>query len=142
MRAAIVLVAAILSFGAAQSRAAGAAAAASSAEAPVPRAGAVFEPHHRAVVARFYQEQYPNTCPPGLSRKGPVCLPPGRARTWAVGKLLPGDVTLQPVPQALVVQLPPVPAGYRYVRVGADLMLLAPGAGRVVDIITALGAAP
>ena len=40
-----------------------------------------------------------------------------------------------PVPQAVVIQMGPPPAGYRYVRVANDLLLIAVGTQLVVDAI-------
>jgi Ni/Co efflux regulator RcnB len=72
-------------------------------------------------------------CPPGLAKKNNGCMPPGQARKWAVGQPLPRDVTYHPVPQQLVVTLGAPPAGYRYVRVAADILLIAVGTSMVVD---------
>jgi Ni/Co efflux regulator RcnB len=72
-------------------------------------------------------------CPPGLAKKNNGCMPPGQARKWAVGQPLPRDVTYYPVPQQLVVSFGVPPAGYRYVRVAADILLIAVGTRMVVD---------
>jgi Ni/Co efflux regulator RcnB len=72
-------------------------------------------------------------CPPGLAKKNNGCMPPGQARKWAVGQPLPREVTYHPVPQQLVVTLGVPPAGHRYVRVAADILLIAVGTRMVVD---------
>lgn len=102
-----------------------------------PRPGAVFKPVHRDAVDRYYRTEYAGKCPPGLARKNNGCMPPGQARKYAVGRRLPADVVLHPVPQPVVVQLPAVPPGYRYAQVGNDIVLLSPGSGLIVDIISA-----
>jgi Ni/Co efflux regulator RcnB len=43
------------------------------------------------------------------------------------------------LPRALVVKIGVPPAGYKYVRVAADILLIAVGTRMVVDAITDLG---
>ena len=43
------------------------------------------------------------------------------------------------VPRALVVKIGPPPNGYKYVRVAADILLIAIGTRMVADAITDLG---
>ena len=66
-------------------------------------------------------------------------MPPGQAKKWRVGHALPSGVVYYPVPQPVLVQLGTPPAGYRYVRVANDILLLAIGSRMVVDAITDLG---
>lgn len=62
-----------------------------------------------------------------------------KRKKWAVGQALPPDIPYYPLPPELVVQLTPPPAGYRYVRVAGDVLMIAAGTGMVVDAITDLG---
>lgn len=103
------------------------------------RIGAVFTDQHREAVQQYYgqQVQRAGRCPPGLARKNNGCLPPGQARKFRVGQPLPPDVVWYAVPPAVAVRLPVVPPGYRYARVGADIVLLGPGAGVVIDVMLA-----
>jgi Ni/Co efflux regulator RcnB len=89
------------------------------------RHGGHFDDRHREFAHRYYAEQYGKKghCPPGLAKKHNGCMPPGHARNWAVGQPIPRDVTVYAVPQPLLVQLPPVPVGHSYSRVGADIVL-------------------
>ena len=48
-------------------------------------------------------------------------------------------MTYYAVPQPVLVQLGTPPAGYRYVRVANDILLMAIGSRMVVDAITNLG---
>lgn len=73
-------------------------------------------------------------CPPGLAKKNNGCMPPGQAKKWARGRPLPRDVVFYDLPGALMVRLNP-PAGTRYVRVAADILLIAVGTGMVLDAI-------
>ena len=99
-----------------------------------------FEDRHAVVVREYYTENYRGgRCPPGLRKKNNGCMPPGQAKKWKMGRPLPPDVIYYEVPQPLVVQIGPPPSGYRYVRVGGDILMLAIGTGMVVDAIQNLG---
>jgi Ni/Co efflux regulator RcnB len=103
------------------------------------RAGAYFDDRHREVARSYYRRHYGGGgCPPGLAKKHNGCLPPGQARNWVVGQPLPREVVVYSVPQPLIVQLPRAPFGYRYVRVGNDIVLLSPQSAIVVDVIAGL----
>jgi len=99
-----------------------------------------FEDQHRAVVREYYTEQFRGgRCPPGLAKKNNGCMPPGQAKKWQVGRPLARDVIYYAVPQPLVLQIGLPPAGYRYVRVASDILMIAIGTGMVVDAIQDLG---
>ena len=102
---------------------------------------AYFNDRHRGDVAHYYQEEYRGGhCPPGLAKKHNGCMPPGQAKKqWRVGQPLPAGVVIYDVPPALVVKLGPPPAGQKYVRVAADILLIAVGTSLVVDAIHDLG---
>jgi hypothetical protein len=97
-----------------------------------------FEERDRIVVHDYYAGA--GRCPPGLAKKHNGCLPPGQAKKrWALGRPLPRDVIFYDLPPALVVQLRPAPAGYRYVRVASDILMIAAGTGLVAAAIEDLG---
>lgn len=99
-----------------------------------------FDDRRRAVVRDYYGDQFRSgNCPPGLAKKNNGCMPPGQARKWAKGRPLPRDVVFYEVPQSLVVRLGVPPAGHKYVRVAADILLIAIGTSMVVDAIQDLG---
>jgi len=99
-----------------------------------------FEDRHRVAVREYYGHEFESGhCPPGLAKKRDGCLPPGQARKWAVGHPLPRDVVRYDVPAPLVVQLGTPPAGYKYVRVAGDVLMIAVGTSLVVDAIKDLG---
>jgi hypothetical protein len=93
------------------------------------------------VVVREYYSAPPASgrCPPGLAKKNNGCLPPGQAKKWNIGRPLPRDLVFYDLPRDLVVRLPAPPAGHRYVRVAADILLIAVGSGLVIDAIQDLG---
>lgn len=98
-----------------------------------------FQDHDRAAVqAYFVREERRGRCPPGLAKHGHECVPPGH-RPWVVGQPLPAGVVAYSLPAALTVQLTPPPAGYRYVRVASDILMVAAGTGMVAEAIEDLG---
>jgi Ni/Co efflux regulator RcnB len=104
------------------------------------RSDARFESRDRDLVRVYYVEQERGgRCPPGLRKKHHGCMPPGHAKKWSKGRPLPRDVVFYEVPQPLVVQLGMPPAGYKYVRVASDILLITLGSSMVVDAIQDLG---
>jgi Ni/Co efflux regulator RcnB len=101
------------------------------------RHGEYFNDHHREEVRRYYVEHYggPKGCPPGLAKKHNGCMPPGQARRWAVGQPVPRDVVVYTVPQPVLTALPAAPIGYRYERVGGDIVLMHVSDRLVVDVM-------
>jgi Ni/Co efflux regulator RcnB len=78
-------------------------------------------------------------CPPGLAKKNNGCMPPGQAKKYSVGHRLPQDVRYYAVPRPVIASLPPPPVGHRYVRVGSDVLLLAPRSDIVVNVFIGRG---
>jgi Ni/Co efflux regulator RcnB len=104
------------------------------------RAGAYFQDRQRSAVQDYYGTQHrAGRCPPGLSKKQNGCMPPGQVRYYSVGQRLAPSVIYHNVPSAMVVTLGVPPSGHRYVRVAADILLIAIGTGMVVDAIQDLG---
>lgn len=100
------------------------------------KGGAHFGADHQRIVREYYGEQFRSgNCPPGLAKKHNGCMPPGQAKKWRVGRPLPRDVVFYDLPPALVVELGRPPAGYRYVRVAGDILMIAVGTSMVVDAI-------
>ena len=102
--------------------------------------GTYFNDQQRTVVRQYYVQNYSNgkNCPPGLAKKNNGCMPPGQARNWAVGQPVPRGVTVYSVPQPVILQLPPAPYGYRYSRIGGDIVLVQQQNNLIVDIIQGL----
>lgn len=99
-----------------------------------------FGDHDREVVHDYYQEhERRSSCPPGLAKKHNGCMPPGQAKKWRLGRPLPRDVIYYELPPRIIVELGTPPAGHKYVRVAADILLIAVGTGMVVDAIEDLG---
>jgi Ni/Co efflux regulator RcnB len=99
-----------------------------------------FGDQQRSVVREYYGDVgRSGRCPPGLAKKHNGCMPPGQAKKWRLGRPLPREVVYYQVPQDLAVRLGPAPRGHRYVRVAADILLIAFGTGIVVDALQDLG---
>lgn len=104
------------------------------------RIGGYFGNAQRIEVGNYYREQaHGGACPPGLAKKHNGCMPPGQARKWALGQPLPRDVVYYPLEPGISVRLGVPPAGYKYVRVASDILLIAVGSSMVVDAIKDLG---
>jgi Ni/Co efflux regulator RcnB len=101
------------------------------------RQGAYFDDNVRQRARASYVQHYGDgrRCPPGLAKKNNGCMPPGQARKWDVGQPIPRGVTVYSVPQPILVTLPPAPYGYRYQRVGGDIVLVRIQSNLIVDII-------
>ncbi len=98
-----------------------------------------FSAEHRGYVREYYAEEFrAGHCPPGLAKKRNGCMPPGQAKKWRVGHPLPRDVVVYDLPPALVVKIGVPPPGHKYVRVAADVLLIAVGTSMVVDAISDL----
>ena len=99
----------------------------------------LFDDANRRIVNEYYGKKFrTGKCPPGLAKKNNGCMPPGQARNWAVGQPIPRGVTTYAVPQIVIAQLPPAPYGYRYTRIGGDIVLVQQQNNLIVDIIQGL----
>lgn len=96
----------------------------------------------RGAIYGYYRPLYAaGNCPPGLAKKNNGCLPPGQAKKlWAIGQPLPAGIAFYPLPAALLGHLTPAPAGYQYVRVANDILMMAIGTQLIVSAIADLGA--
>ena len=98
--------------------------------------GVYFGAPQRQALHDYYAPQFRAAkCPPGLAKKGNGCLPPGQAKKWRVGQPLPRDVVYYPVPNEISVRIGLPPPGYKYVRVAADILMIAVGTGMVIDAV-------
>lgn len=102
--------------------------------------GAYFNDQQRTFAREYYTTTYKDgkRCPPGLAKKNNGCLPPGQVRNWVVGEPVPRNVIVYPVAQPVIRMLPPAPVGYRYERIGGDIVLVQQQNNIIVDIIQVL----
>ncbi len=94
----------------------------------------------RVIIREYLSDHYAGSCPPGLAKKHNGCLPPGQAKKYSIGQPLPNGIIYTPVPHDLLVRLRPVPAGYHYVMVDRDVLLIGEATKKVIDAITLLSA--
>lgn len=104
------------------------------------RPGSYFNDQQRTYARQYYSQNYGHgrNCPPGLAKKHNGCMPPGQARNWSVGQPVPRGVTVYSVAPPVLLQLPPAPYGYRYARIGGDIVLVQQQNNLIVDIIVGL----
>ena len=72
--------------------------------------------------------------PPGLAKKG--TLPPGLAKQLARNGHLPPGLEKRSLPDDLIVELPPLQHGYRYVIVDDRVMLIKAASNLILDVLT------
>ncbi|HJT14140.1 MAG TPA: hypothetical protein VJ790_16090 [Dongiaceae bacterium] len=72
--------------------------------------------------------------PPGLAKKG--TLPPGLAKQLARNGHLPPGLEYRSLPHDLIVELPPLQHGYRYVIVDDRVMLIKAASNLILDVLT------
>ena len=94
-----------------------------------------FSDSDRMVIRDYYGHPPGGRCPPGLAKKNNGCMPPGQAKKWMMGQPLPRDVVFYDLPSSLSIRLSPPPAGYKYVRVAGDILMIAVGTGMVAAAI-------
>lgn len=100
-----------------------------------PGVGAHFGQRERRILSDYYGDSAGGHCPPGLAKKGNGCQPPGQAKKWALGRPLPSGLEYAELPFDLRSRLPVPPAGYRYVRVAGDVLMIAIGSAMVIDAV-------
>ncbi len=95
-----------------------------------------FDGRQRAIAHEYFGPRFQSgRCPPGLAKKYNGCMPPGQAKQWKMGYPLARGVTFYDLPPHLIGRLGDAGPGYRYVRVAADILLIAVGTGMVIDAI-------
>jgi len=99
----------------------------------------VFDSGAKQAVRSHYGSSYAGkSCPPGLAKKNNGCLPPGQAKKYNRGDVVPESVTLCRIPGALEVKLKPLPAGYVYRYVDGEVLVVAEAARKVIDAVVLL----
>ncbi len=95
-----------------------------------------FDDHQRTIIRDYYADSFQSgRCPPGLAKKHNGCQPPGQAKKWQLGHRLPSTVVYYDLPPRIITELGTPPAGYKYVRVASDILMIAVGTGMVMDAI-------
>jgi hypothetical protein len=108
--------------------------------APAPRGSAsvsvtIGAPDQLAIRQYYGQQATMGHCPPGLAKKHNGCMPPGLAKKWVIGQPLPAGVAYFALPAPLLGRLTPAPAGYLYVQVGPDVLLMGAATRMIVSAV-------
>lgn len=108
--------------------------------APAPRGSAsvsvtIGAPDQRVIRQYYGHQATMGHCPPGLAKKHNGCMPPGLAKKWAIGQPLPMGVAYFALPPALLGRLTPAPAGYLYIQVGPDVLLMGAATRMIVSAV-------
>jgi hypothetical protein len=105
-------------------------------ERPFPTLNIVVPERDRNAVYAYYRDEIAaGRCPPPLVRRDKACQAPSPGKVvWKLDQPLPDDVKTEAPPAALIVKLSASPAGYQYMRVDNDLLLVGVG----TRIVTAL----
>lgn len=94
----------------------------------------------RDIIRSFIGQDYQRKCPPGLAKKNNGCLPPGQAKKYQIGGVLPEGLQYSKLPRGLRDLLSPAPSGYQYVQVDKDVLLISEAGKKVIDAVTLLSA--
>jgi hypothetical protein len=94
-----------------------------------------FAPRDREIITTYYRQRA-SGLPPGLAKRQGA-LPPGLEKQLRRNGTLPPGLQkqMQPFPADLDRQLAPLPAGYRRVIVGPDVVVYRSTTQKIMDII-------
>ncbi len=85
-----------------------------------------------AIKQHFVAFMAKGNCPPDMQKSASGCVA-SVTKSWAIGQVLPNSVIAHPLPDPLQSQLTPAPNGYRYGRIGSDVLLVATNGNMVMD---------
>ncbi len=94
-----------------------------------------FGPRDREIITTYYARQT-SGLPPGLAKREGG-LPPGLEKQLRRNGTLPPGLQkkIEPFPEPLERQLPPLPVGYRRVIIGPHIVVYRPDTNAIVDVI-------
>lgn len=117
-----------------------AAPAAPAAQPPLPTLNMVVPQRDREAVYTYYRaEVAAGRCPTPLVRKDKACLAPGPSKpVWKLDQPLADGVKGEPPPPALIGKLSPSPAGYQYLRIDNDILVVGIGTRIVAALVADL----
>jgi hypothetical protein len=81
----------------------------------------------RNTILEFYRSEIgAGHCPAPMVRSNKACVAPDK-RPWKLDQPIADDVKLEAPPGALILKLTPSPAGYQYLCLGPDVLLVGVG---------------
>jgi hypothetical protein len=115
-------------------------AAAPAQDSPLPTLSMIVPERDRTAVYTYYREEVAaGRCPAGLVRKNNACVAPAQAKqAWKLDQPLPDGVAGEALPAALIAKLSPSPAGYQYLRVDNDILIVGVGTRSVAALVADL----
>jgi hypothetical protein len=115
-------------------------AAAPTQDSPLPTLNIVVPQRDRDAVYAYYRDEIAaGRCPAGLVKKNNVCAASVPAKlVWKMDQPLPDGVTGEALPAALIAKLSPSPAGYQYLRVDNDILIVGLGTRSVAALVADL----
>jgi hypothetical protein len=109
-------------------------------DSPLPTLNMVVPQRDRDAVYTYYREEVAaGRCPAGLVKKNNACaasVPSKQA--WKMDQPLPDGVAGEALPAALIAKLSPSPAGYQYLRVDNDILIVGVGTRSVAALVADL----
>ena len=112
----------------------------SSQDSPLPTLNMVVPQRDRDAVYGYYRDEIAaGRCPAGLVKKNNVCAASVPAKqAWKMDQPLPDGVAGEALPAALIAKLSPSPAGYQYLRVDNDILIVGVGTRSVAALVADL----
>jgi hypothetical protein len=110
-------------------------------DSPLPTLSMVVPERDRNAVYTYYREEVAaGRCPAGLVKKNNGCAASVPSKqTWKMDQPLPDGVAGEALPAALIAKLSPSPAGYQYLRVDNDILIVGVGTRSVAALVADLG---
>jgi hypothetical protein len=94
---------------------------------PLPTLNIVVSDRDRNTVLSFYRDEIgAGRCPVPMVRNGKACAAPEK-KAWKLDQAIADDAKLEPPPGPLIMKLAPSPAGYQYMCLGRDVLLVGVG---------------
>jgi hypothetical protein len=109
-------------------------------DSPLPTLSMVVPERDRTAVYTYYREEVAaGRCPAGLVKKNNVCAASVPTKqVWKIDQPLPDGVAGEALPAALIAKLSPSPAGYQYLRVDNDILIVGVGTRSVAALVADL----
>jgi hypothetical protein len=109
-------------------------------DSPLPTLNIVVPQRDRDAVYAYYRgEIAAGRCPAGLVKKNNACVASAPAKqAWKMDQPLPDGVVGEALPAALIAKLSPSPAGYQYLRVDKDILIVGLGTRSVAALVADL----
>jgi hypothetical protein len=109
-------------------------------DSPLPTLNIVVPQRDRDAVYAYYRDEIAaGRCPAGLVKKNNVCAASVPAKqVWKMDQPLPDGVAGEALPAALIAKLSPSPAGYQYLRVDNDILIVGLGSRNVAALVADL----